>query len=532
MSDKPLMPIALAAERRLVRLHVWAEFRRQITRVAGAAAASAALRPLVWPLHHQSPSHSAFRALAFAAGGALIATTIVAVRAYRSRPSFLSATRAIDKALGLAEVVASGVAFEKNGRADEMAAFAIDRAKRATDAIPNGNVSKLLVSEPVTQPRFFKLMIAVACAGVLFGAIDRLVIDRALHPVTASENAAADNLDKAAKKIAAEAKADPTKELTPEEQKVLAAAERAVERAKRGDREGAMEALDDMKKAQRELDAQDRDRSKSLRDLRDSLESKGATASQAADAMANDLATAKDQTELDQLAQKMENASNAAKATAQKQSNEAQKAAWQRASDAMKEAHDAAKRGDKAAAQAAMARAQKELSGLERSGRHAGTSKLSSQASALDRSIQAGAQGKEPGNQPGEGQGQGQGKGSDEKKNGDGKGEKGKSDDDKSKGSGGPGGGGGPDDDTPVAPRERLKMNGDLQVRTDVKEGEKAISAIEGVGKGDEGHAYKEIFPAYDTVVEDGLREDNVPAARRPNVRRYFKSIRPGEEPK
>ena len=83
----------------------------------------------------------------------------------------------------------------------------------------------------------------------------------------------------------------------------------------------------------------------------------------------------------------------------------------------------------------------------------------------------------------------------------------------------------------PVAARERIKLNGDLQVRTDVKEGEKAISAIEGVGKGDEGHAYKEIFPAYDTVVvEDGLREDNVPASRRPTVRRYFKSIRPGQE--
>ena len=51
------------------------------------------------------------------------------------------------------------------------------------------------------------------------------------------------------------------------------------------------------------------------------------------------------------------------------------------------------------------------------------------------------------------------------------------------------------------------------------------------MGKGGDPKAYREIFPSYDTAVEDGLREDLVPAARRPTVRRYFSLIRPGNEP-
>ena len=400
-----LVPIAVAAERRLVRLHMWAEFRRQITRVAGAAAFSAALRPIVWPLHHETPSHSARCVRSALCGGRRWSRQcVIVVRAVGgSRPALPTATRAIDTALGLAEVVASGVAFEKNGGDDEMASFAIDRARRAAEAIPAGNVSKLLVAEPVAQPRFFKLMIAVAFAGVLFGAIDRLVVERALHPVTASENGAADNLDKAAKKIAAEAKADPTKqELDAGRSRRCSPPPSAQSNARRaqGDREGAMEALEDMKKAwQRELDAQDRDRSKSLRDLRDTLESKGGTASEAADAMANDLASAKDQTEMDSLAAKMEKASAAAKATA----DEAERMAAAKSGMVarLRGAERRARRGRKGRQGGRQssdgARAEGALVARALFSRHAGTSKLSAQASSLDRSLRAGAEGKQPG---------------------------------------------------------------------------------------------------------------------------------------
>jgi hypothetical protein len=150
---------------------------------------------------------------------------------------------------------------------------------------------------------------------------------------------------------------------------------------------------------------------------------------------------------------------------------------------------------------------------------------MSEQASKLDRSLRGGAEGKDPA-ADGEGKGKGQGEGDKGKGGSPSKGGK----DDKDKGQNPGPGGGGPGDRDPLKDPKRLKLNGDLQARTDVREGEKAVSAIEGMGKGGDPKAYQEIFPAYDTVVEDGLREDNVPAARRTTVRRYFKSIRPGEE--
>lgn len=73
-------------------------------------------------------------------------------------------------------------------------------------------------------------------------------------------------------------------------------------------------------------------------------------------------------------------------------------------------------------------------------------------------------------------------------------------------------------------------MSGDLQARTDVREGERAVSAIQGLGRGDDARAYRDIFPSYDSAAEDGLKDELIPAARRSAARRYFSSIRPGAE--
>jgi hypothetical protein len=63
-------------------------------------------------------------------------------------------------------------------------------------------------------------------------------------------------------------------------------------------------------------------------------------------------------------------------------------------------------------------------------------------------------------------------------------------------------------------------------------EGPRAILAIRGLGKGtDPPKEYHDVFPAYDTLVEEGLNDDRIPAARRHAVRRYFQSIRPSDEP-
>ena len=541
--EESLMPLARAAARRLGRLHVWASARQRVTWIAGAAAAGAALRPFVWPLHHQDPKLSAVRALAFAAAGAAIVTTVIVVRAWRSRPSLLAATRRIDGALGLSEVVASGFAFEQAKRDDEMASFAIARARTAANGV---NVRKLFNAEPVEQPKWFRLMIALAAAGLLFGAIDRLVVERTIHPVTTSEKSAADGLKKAAAQIAADAKKDPEAPPTPNEQAMAEAAKRAAEAAERGDREGAQEALEDMRKAERAMQAEERDRAKSLRALRDELQSpksgkRAGAASESVQDAIDQLASKEASGEngpaaLAKLAERLDKAEQAARNAAQSAGSQAEKDAWNRAAEALKEAKEAAQRGDAAAAKKALEKAQKELSKLEKesqraSGKNSAASNLSDQASALDRSMRAGQQGKESGQGD---KGDGDGKGKDGRGQGKGEGEKGQGGGQgkpEDKGANpGPGGGGKGDRDPGSADPKRLKLNGDLQARTDVREGEKAVSAIEGMGKGGDPKDYKEIFPAYDTVVEDGLREDNVPAARRTTVRRYFKSIRPGEE--
>ena len=523
--EKSLMPLARAAERRLGRLHVWAAIRQRVTSIAGAAAAGAALRPFVWPLHHESPALSAGRALAFAAASSLLVTTVIVVRVWRSRPSLLAATRRIDGALGLSEVIASGVAFERGKRSDEMALFAISRAH---EAAAGADPKKLLRSEPVPRPKWFRLMIAMAAAGILFGAVDRLVVERVVRPVTSSERAAAAGLKNAATEAKREAPKDPLAEPSPNEQAMAEAAKRAAEAAERGDRRGAMEALEDMRKAERALHAEERDRAKSLRALRDELTAKkdGARAASASEAIADlerELAESPSKETLAELAERLDKAEQAARAASKSAGTEAERAAFRRAAEALKEAKDAAQRGDAAAAKKALEKAQKELSSLEdksKRGKNGAASKMSQEASRLDRSLRAGAEGKEPSDGEGDGKNGDKGKGggpSKEKNSKDGKAQS-------------PGaGGGGPGDREALQDPKRLKLNGDLQARTDVREGEKAVSAIEGMGKGGDPKAYQEIFPAYDTVVEDGLREDNVPAARRTTVRRYFQSIRPGE---
>ncbi|MBX3232907.1 MAG: hypothetical protein KIT84_42205 [Labilithrix sp.] len=516
-----LLPIASAAERRLGRLHVWAAFRQRAAVVAVAAAMGAALRPFVWPLQYQSPALSAARALAFAAAGALVATTVIVVRAWRSRPSLLVATRKIDAELGLAEVVASGVAFERDRRDDEMARFAIARARRATEGI---DPKRLFTAQPIDRPRGFRLMIAVAAAGILFGAIDRLVVERAMRPVTESERSAAADLK--ANAVAA-AKTDPSAPApSPQEQQMIEAAKRAAEAAERGDRKGANEALEEMRKAERSLQADERDRAKSLRALRDELEAKQpsestarpSTASESAAALEREIDKATAPEDLAKLAERLERAEKAAREAASRAGSAAAKEAWQRAADALKEAREAAARGDKEGAKRAMERAQRELASMESASKQksASASRLGEKGAELDRSLRGKAR---EGKDPAEGG----------KENGEAGGANAKSDEQKGQ-PGGTGGGEEEGDRTPVAPKDRLKLNGDLQARADVKEGEKAVSVIEGMGKGGDPKDYKAIFPAYDTVVEDGLREDNVPAARRPTVRRYFKSIRPGEE--
>lgn len=580
---EPLALVIAAARRRLGWLGVRAELARHAALVCAAAAVGAGARPFLWPLAHPvDPWRVALRAVVLGMASAGIALAIVAGRAWRRRPSLLASARRLDDARGLAEVIASGFAFERDQRDDEMARFAVDRARAAVRGL---DVERVLVPSPQARSRReIRWLLGAGGAvilGLAVGGIDRVVIERVLNPVTSREAAAAAALRKAAEEAAANAAnaaraaSEEKKMLAPQPpaaEELVEAARRASEAAQRGDRRSALEALESMRKATRALEADERDQARSLRSLRDELEgasaaAKGkaaadasgkegagrpsrasATASEALAKLKRDLDSAGgDKESLRKMIERLERAEAAARAAAErsagkdasgrkdtsgkgKEGEGAREAAWSRAAAALAEAREAAARGDKEAASRAMERAEREISALEKASRDAASAsrmaRVADGASELDRAMHAALNGdRSGGGRDGNGEGR-DGRDGDSGK--DGAGASRTASKDNGDPSGAPGAGPGAGDRAPGPEQRRVTVGGDLQARADVREGERAVSAIEGMGRGGDPRAFREIFPSYDTVVEDGLREDSVPAARRPTVRRYFSSIRPG----
>jgi hypothetical protein len=564
----PIARVIAAARVRLGYRGIRTAVARHAAVLSGVAAVCAASRPFVWPLHDAEPWKAVARALVLALFGTSTALAVVIVRVWSTRPSMLASARRLDEALGLAEVVASGFAFERDGRDDEMATFAVERARRALDGVA---IARALPPIPYERTRGEARWLAgAAVAAVLelaVGAIDGGVVERALHPVTEREATAAADLKRAAE-VAANVANGPNDTKSPTNEELVDAARRASEAAKRGDRKRASEALEDMRKAARALEANDRDQARSLRSLRDELEAgsagaKGedaagkegsgrpgrpsASASEALAKLKKDLdAAGADKEAIRKMIERLERAESAARAAGEKARSkdsskkdasgrdakggeDARASAWSRAAAALADAREAAARGDKEAARRAMERAEREISAMERAsgdpGKAAAMARLGDDASELARSMHdamsgdrsSGAKGRDGDPKSGT-------------KDGDGSGTSTTASASKDKGdpSGAPGSGPGAGDRAPGPEQRRVKLGGDLQARTDVREGERAVSAIEGMGRGGDPRAYREIFPSYDTVVEDGLREDTVPAARRPTVRRYFSAIRPG----
>lgn len=93
--------------------------------------------------------------------------------------------------------------------------------------------------------------------------------------------------------------------------------------------------------------------------------------------------------------------------------------------------------------------------------------------------------------------------------------------------------GSGPEGPGSDRPGPRSEVDGrfaDEQASSSLREGERAVIALEGLGaQGEATTSYRELFPGYGAVVEESLGSEDVPAARRPVVRRYFESIRPGQ---
>ncbi|HVH48242.1 MAG TPA: hypothetical protein VM925_38175 [Labilithrix sp.] len=550
-AGRALEAIVTAARRRLGYLHIREGVCRYAPLALAMAAASAATRPLLWPSDDGSLGRGLLRAAALGIAASGLVLVVVVARAWRGRPDHLASARRVDDALGLAEVVASGFAFERDRRLDEMALFAIERARRA---VANTSIQRVFVAPSRTKTELRRLVggMAAVVLGLSLGAIDRNVVDRVLHPPTGREVSAA-----AALKQAAEAAANAPRGLEAEQKTKadeIVEAARRLGGAARGDRKRALDALDDMRKASRALEGEQREQARSLRALRDELEKKSGDAAHGKDGAARPSTTASEalaklKKELDaagadqdaarRMLERLDRA--AASAATQARAGGADKsgknasssggksataAAWSRAAAALKEAREAAARGDTEGAKRAMERAEREIASLEKASTASeggAMARLADQASELDRSMYAATTGdSSPGRKGGEGEpGRGEGADGTSKQGTNGTGDP----------SGSPGAGPGGSERAAGPEQRRVKVDGDLQARTDVRAGERAVSAIRGMGRGDDARAYREVFPSYDTVVEDGLREDVVPAARRPAVRRYFSSIRPGSDP-
>lgn len=535
--DSTLAARVAAARRHLGRTEVRHALVARAPWTIGAFALAAASRPLVWPLASGPEWTGALRALLLG-GGVLVAGACgIAAAAWRRRPSLLQAARRVDHALGRPEVVASAFAFERDRRAEPGVVLAIERGREAIAGADLGAaLDDLDRRERPTRPGAARRRYALAAALVLglgAGSIDRVIAGRLLHPVTASERASAAELRKAAE-VAASADrpgATPKKALEAAE-----AARRAAQAAERGDRQRAAEALADMRDKARAADGQARSRAESLRGLRDALEGKpagegpGAGAGKpgarpSADARASLLRMKEeleraggDRAATERVLERLSRAEEAARRAAERDGAEAPSEAWAKAAAALAEARAAAARGDAAAAARALAAAEQPLDALERErGKGSALARLIEGGSALDRSILAGAAGKDEG---ADGAG---GKGAEPGERGAGRAALLPAGGDPAAGSG-PGRG----DRALGLEQHRAKVGGDLQARADVREGDRAIKAIEGLGRGGDEAAYREIFPSYDSAAEDGLHEELVPAARRPAVRRYFSAIRPG----
>lgn len=546
--------VVVRARGRLSRLGAVAFVARHWPTVAASFGASAALRGFVWPLGEALATRAPVRALIVGGSGAVFAVAVLVVLAYRRRPSLLGAARSLDAALGVEEVVASGFAFERDARKEPMTEVAKLRAVEATTGV---DLKTLLAwAPPRPMPRRVRAVaMGVAVLGLVAGALDPALIERWRHPVTASEVNAAGEVERAAAaaRAATAKEADPSAKENKTAAALAEAARRAAAAARRGDRKRSLEALDELRAAARALAAQRSSSEKALRDLREELDPRrehdpmharegrpSASASEAARKMLSDLSSPSGGAEsVRKMAERLARAERGARAGREAAAAEAGKSGaqdprWTRMEEALREAREAAERGDREGAKRALERAEREMSSLEGEARSEGARaerRLLREASALDRSLRSGMRGERaPGPRDGEaddGDGDGEGDG---KKPGD-RGGRGKAQARRDPGAGGAEGPGGEGDRTPGADSRTVHVGDSLQARGEIREGERAISAMQGVGKGGDPRPYREIFPSYDSAVEDGLREDLVPAARRAVVRRYFSLIRPGDEP-
>jgi hypothetical protein len=580
--DELLSPLVARARARLARVEGRSLLRRRAFWAVGVGALCAAARPLYWPLHDVPLWMGLGRALLIGGVGLAVASAGLIVAGRRKRPSDLGAARAIDEALGTPEVVASGFAFERDGRGDAGALLARRRGEEAARGVDVEAKFPL----PSLAPGRRSLGRASLClAGALaLGAYDRVLVGALIDPPTDGERRAASALEQAAAGLA-EAHAPPPDPKHPEAPKgarekggeknspagpkLVEKALEAARAAKRGDRQGALDKLDELRSAGRSRAAQAADLRAALKQVAAALDPpKGGAKSGGARSL-DPSSKAADSLRL--LAKKMrdpqeENAEQAKESNErtlerlERAGEEARKAAGQgdkdgetqksagKAAEALSKAAEALSKGDREAAAKMLEEAAAHAEAMdqaraEAAAEAAAIAEMLEKSGDLERAIEMAMLGKDGQGQDGDGMAMGEG-------DSGGQGDK----DGNKPGKGNPGDslrralaarlmamgmsgqpdtgtdGGGSIPDRKKSKRDALEAKGSIRAPSEVGEGERAIQAIQGLGKGSDPPAsYREVFPSYDAAVEEGLADERIPAARRMAVRKYFESIRPGQ---
>lgn len=542
--------------------------------VVAAGVALALTRPLVWPLRGDVPLTAGLpRAALLFAAGALVTAIALMIAGRLRRPSPLGAARALDEALGLDEVIASGHAFAEAKRDEPVALLA---RERATKAARGADVPKLFPL-PSMMPRGRVLAgAALALVGALsVGAYDPALVAALAAPPTGFELDAAQELDRAAasmdpKKDEKKAAEAPSRDRSTGKSEALreamaAQAKDAARAAKRGDRKGALDKLDAIRNAGEARSAEASALRDALKRVAEALARPSNERGQGksgrpqaseemrllADKMRSQEGSGLSKEEQDRVLERLERAADEASRAMGKNQDAS------RAAQGMKQAAAALSRGDREAAASLLAQAIEHMKKVEAEREAASNDakavmEMLERAGLLERAVQAAlVHGDKKGEGAGEGKdgkdgkdGKGKGEGSDGK-DGEGEGQgqgKGNAQSWKEalaarlavlglnqKGDPSPGGTGGHIPNRGRSKRDPIDPSGSIKAHSQVGEGQRAIQAIQGLGKGSEPPAsYREVFPSYDAAVEEGLADERIPAARRRAVRRYFETIRPG----
>jgi anion-transporting ArsA/GET3 family ATPase len=342
-------------------------------------------------------------------------------------------------------------------------------------------------------------------------------------------------------------------------------AREAAGAARKGDRSRALEKLEYLRAAAGKQASRADDLAATLRKMKESLErpasgpaKSGATpaapiepsksASEAMRLLAKKMREnqpkngSKSNEPAERMLERLERAGDEARRSAQEHGKDSESA---RAAKALSQAAEAMQRGDREAAAKKLeeAASRAEAMEMERAAMSAEADAIVDmleKSGALEQAIQLAMLGRE-------GSGEDDGDGAGRSKDGQGEGEP---------GAGKPGSGAlraavmarlaalgvgrqesasGTEDGGHIADRKRAKrselaVSGSMRAPSQVGEGERAVQAIRGLGRGSEPpDSYREVFPSYDAAAEEGLADERVPARRRAAVRRYFQAIRPDQ---